>query len=83
MYMCAPHACIALRDQKRASDPKTGIRDGFELPCGVWEMIESSLLPLNIALFLCYVILICKIQDFGVFVLGRIICSLAGLEFHT
>lgn len=77
MCMCAPHACIALRDQKRASDPKTGIRDGFELPCGVWEMIDPSLLPLSIALFLFYVILIYKIQDFWVlggffFVLGRI-----------
>ena len=33
----------ALRGQKRASDPRTGVMGGCELPCGCWKLNSGPL----------------------------------------
>lgn len=38
MHMCAVHVCLVPLEVRRGVEfPGTGVRDGWELPCGFWE----------------------------------------------
>lgn len=60
MGRCAPHACGAIRGQKRALDPLELELDRCELPCLCWELnlgpwhIESVFLMAESTLWLIH-----------------------------
>ena len=44
MYVCVPRVSGPQQGQKRSSDsPETRVMDGYELPCGYWELNSDPL----------------------------------------
>lgn len=43
MYMCQTHAWCLWKSEEGIGSPETGVTDGWEAPCGCWEMNTGTL----------------------------------------